>query len=69
LDLLSLIKKYYYASGTHVAMNDNGTVYYLLGDHLGSTSITANSGGGWYLDDVRVGSILPARSEPLVLSV
>jgi RHS repeat-associated protein len=27
-------------------MNDNGTLSYLLGDHLGSTSITANSSGG-----------------------
>ncbi len=27
-------------------MRENGTLYYLLGDHLGSTSITANADGG-----------------------
>jgi len=39
--------KYYYASSQRVAMRQSnpGTVYYLLGDHLGSTSLTANSSG------------------------
>jgi RHS repeat-associated protein len=44
------IKKYYYAGGTRVALNDNGTLYWLLGDHLGSTSITANSSGGLFAE-------------------
>jgi RHS repeat-associated protein len=44
------IKKYYYAGGTRIAVNDNGTLYWLLGDHLGSTAITANSGGGKYAE-------------------
>jgi hypothetical protein len=40
--------KYYYAGGQRVAMRKGnpGTVSFLLGDHLGSTSITANSSGG-----------------------
>lgn len=41
----STIKKYYYAGSERVAMNDNGTLKYLLGDHLGSTSITADASG------------------------
>ena len=28
-------------------MKQGSTVYYLLGDHLGSTAVTVNSGGGW----------------------
>ena len=46
----SAYKKYYYAGTQRIAVNDNGTLYWLLGDHLGSTSITANSGGGWYAE-------------------
>ncbi len=42
----STTKKYYYAGGQRVAMRDSNTVYFLLGDHLGSTSLTANSNGG-----------------------
>ena len=40
----STMIKYYYASGTRVAMRKGnpGTVYWLLGDHLGSTAITVN---------------------------
>jgi len=38
--------KYYYAGGQRVAMRKgSSTLYFLLGDHLGSTSITANSSG------------------------
>ncbi len=36
--------KYYYAGATRVAMK-NSDLYYLLGDHLGSTSVTANING------------------------
>jgi RHS repeat-associated protein len=46
----STIKKYYYAGAQRLAVNDNGTLYWLLGDHLGSTSITANSSGGLYAE-------------------
>ncbi len=43
----SLMIKYYYAGGQRVAMRVGGNApSYLLGDHLGSTSITANSSGG-----------------------
>ncbi len=45
-------RSYYYAGGQRVAMRVQGDstpanngVFYLLGDHLGSTSITANSDG------------------------
>ena len=39
------IRKYYYAGAQRVAMRENETLYFLLADHLGSTSITANSSG------------------------
>ena len=38
--------RYYYAGGQRVAIrNGSSTVNYLFGDHLGSTSITADSSG------------------------
>jgi RHS repeat-associated protein len=43
----STTRKYYYAGSQRVAMTENGTVYYLLSDHLGSTAVTANNTGGW----------------------
>jgi RHS repeat-associated protein len=43
----STMKKYYYSGATRVAMRTgSSTLNYLLSDHLGSTAITANSGGG-----------------------
>jgi RHS repeat-associated protein len=39
------VRKYYYAGGVRVAMRSGGQTYYLLGDHLGGTNITANSSG------------------------
>jgi RHS repeat-associated protein len=40
------IVKYYYAGTTRVAMRDtSGALKFLLGDHIGSTSITTNSSG------------------------
>jgi RHS repeat-associated protein len=43
----STMKKYYYAGSTRVAMRTgSSTLNYLLSDHLGSTAITTNSGGG-----------------------
>jgi RHS repeat-associated protein len=38
--------KYYYAAGQRVAMRDNGTLYYLFGDHLGSTSVSYRASDG-----------------------
>jgi len=41
----STVKKYYYHTGKRVAMHDGATLNWLLGEHLGSTTITANSSG------------------------
>ncbi len=46
--LTSTMKSYYYAGSTRVAMRTGinpGTLNYLFGDHLGSTSITTDSQG------------------------
>ena len=40
-----VVTKYYFAGAQRVAMRKNGTLYYLLADHLGSTSITTNTSG------------------------
>jgi len=37
-----VVKKYYYAGNQRIAMRDGGTLYWLLGDHLGSTAYTIN---------------------------
>jgi RHS repeat-associated protein len=39
------ITKYYYAGAQRIAMRTNGTLNYLLGDHLGSTSLVTDSAG------------------------
>jgi len=39
------VRKYYYAGGVRIAMRTGGQTYYLLGDHLGGTNVTANSSG------------------------
>jgi RHS repeat-associated protein len=44
----STTRKYYYLGAQRVAMLENSTVYYVLGDHLGSTSLIVNSTGGLY---------------------
>gem|GEM_PF-3121317 len=41
----STVTKYYYAGAQRIAMRTNGTLNYLLGDHLGSTSLTTNASG------------------------
>ena len=47
----STMKKYYYAGSTRVAMRTgSSTLNYLLGDHLGSTSITTNSSGAYFAE-------------------
>ncbi|MBK7201760.1 RHS repeat-associated core domain-containing protein [Candidatus Amarolinea dominans] len=38
------VKKYYYAGNVRVAESSGGTLYYLLGDHLGSQALTLTSG-------------------------
>ena len=40
----STMKKYYYAGSTRVAVMSGATLSYLLGDHLGSTAYTINTG-------------------------
>jgi RHS repeat-associated protein len=37
--------KYYYAGGARVAMRQGSTVYYLHGDHLGSTALASDTSG------------------------
>jgi len=39
------VTKYYYAGNQRVAMRQGGTVTYLHGDHLGSTSLTTDANG------------------------
>jgi RHS repeat-associated protein len=41
----STITKYYYAGAQRIAMRTNGTLNYLLGDHLGSTSLVTDATG------------------------
>jgi RHS repeat-associated protein len=41
----STVTKYYYAGAQRIAMRTNGTLNYLLGDHLGSTSLTTDAAG------------------------
>jgi RHS repeat-associated protein len=44
---LVIARKYYDAGGSRVAMREAGTLYWLLTDHLGSTSKAANSDGSF----------------------
>jgi YD repeat-containing protein len=46
----SAIRKYYYFAGQRVAMRDGSTVYYLVTDHLSSTSKTLTSSGGVFAE-------------------
>jgi RHS repeat-associated protein len=41
----STVTKYYYAGSQRIAMHSNGTLNYLLSDHLGSTSLTIDASG------------------------
>ena len=41
----SVVTKYYYAGAQRVGMRMGGVLFYLLGDHLGSTSLTTDSSG------------------------
>jgi RHS repeat-associated protein len=40
-----VVTKYYYAGAQRIAMRTNGNLFYLLGDHLGSTSLTTDANG------------------------
>jgi hypothetical protein len=39
------VTKHYYANGERIATRVDGTLYYVLGDHLGSTSLVADAAG------------------------
>jgi RHS repeat-associated protein len=39
------INKYYYAGSQRIAMRSNGTLYFMFGDHLGSTSLMTFANG------------------------
>jgi len=41
----STITKYYYASAQRIAMRTGGTLNFIIGDHLGSTSLTTDANG------------------------
>ena len=40
-----MVTKYYYAGSQRIAMRKNGTLNYLLSDHLGSTSLLTDATG------------------------
>jgi RHS repeat-associated protein len=40
-----VVTKYYYAGAQRIAMRSNGTLFFTLGDHLGSTSLTTSATG------------------------
>ena len=63
----STMVKYIYAGGQRVAMRvGNGTTrYFLLSDHLGSTTVTANSSGATDVNNVSF-NLLPHHLEALV---
>jgi len=42
----SIVRKYYSLGGVRVAESYNGTLYFLLTDHLGSTALTTTRAGG-----------------------
>jgi hypothetical protein len=41
----SNVTKYYFAGSQRIAVGKNGTLSYLLGDHLGSTSLSTDAAG------------------------
>ncbi|MEK7802639.1 MAG: RHS repeat-associated core domain-containing protein, partial [Pseudomonadota bacterium] len=41
----SIVTKYYFAGATRLAVRTDGTLRFLLGDHLGSSSVTTNANG------------------------
>jgi len=49
----TITKQYYYAGNQRVAMRDGGTLYFLLGDHLGSTSLTVAADESTVVSEMR----------------
>jgi RHS repeat-associated protein len=47
-----VVTKYYYAGSQRIAMRKDGTLNFILGDHLGSTSLITNSSGN-VISDVK----------------
>ena len=43
----SIVTKYYFAGATRIAVRTGGTLSFLLGDHLGSSSVTTDANGGF----------------------
>ena len=43
---------YYEAGGTRIAMHQNGTLLWLLGDHVGSTHMVANRDGSFHSEQL-----------------
>ncbi|MBI5934480.1 MAG: hypothetical protein HY867_12295 [Chloroflexi bacterium] len=41
----NIVTKYYFAGTTRLAVRTDGTLRFLLGDHLGSSSVTTNASG------------------------
>jgi RHS repeat-associated protein len=41
----SVVTKYYFAGATRLAVRTSGTLFFLLGDHLGSSSVTTDANG------------------------
>ena len=41
----SVVTKYYFAGSTRLAVRTNGTLSFLLGDHIGSSSVTTDANG------------------------
>ena len=39
------VTKYYFAGATRIAVRTNGTLFFLLADHLGSSSVTTDANG------------------------
>jgi RHS repeat-associated protein len=46
----TIVVRKYSSAGSRVAMRENDTLYYLFGDHLGSTAITANYNGSQWVE-------------------
>jgi len=42
----TVVTKYYYAGVERIAMRQGGVLYYIFGDHLGSTAVVKNTQGG-----------------------
>jgi len=40
-----VVTKYYYAGLQRIAMRQDGDLFFIIGDHLGSTSIVTNANG------------------------